>query len=61
VYKRQVKGAYSFFTLYGPLAHINGIQDPLKLFQLENLLMWRSEERKLIVDTWNKIREEVLK
>jgi hypothetical protein len=58
---REVKGAYSFFTLYGPLAHINGIQDPLKLFQLENLLMWSSEERKLIVDTWNKIREEVLK
>ncbi len=58
---RELKGAYSFFTLYAPLAHINNIQDPVTLFQAENLLVWSVEERKFIEDVWSRIREDVLK
>jgi len=58
---RELKGAYSFLTLYGPLAHINNVQDPITLFQVENLLTWSSEDRKLIVDVWSRIKDEVLK
>jgi hypothetical protein len=58
---RELKGAYSFFTLYAPLAYINNIQDPVTLFQVENLLAWNTEERKFIEDVWDKIREDILK
>lgn len=58
---RELRGAYSFFTLYAPLAYINNIQDPITIFQAENLLAWSVEERKFIEEVWGKIREEVLK
>jgi hypothetical protein len=58
---REIKGSYSFFTLYGPLAYINGIKDPLAMFQLENLIALSSEDKKLIVDVWSRVRKEIVK
>ncbi|MEM1843100.1 MAG: hypothetical protein QXD75_01040 [Desulfurococcaceae archaeon] len=56
---RNVKGAYSFISVYAPLAYLNGVNNFFELFQLENLLQWSSEERRLLEEAWLKVEEDI--
>lgn len=53
---RNTKGAHSFLTVYAPLAYLNNIRDYYEIFQLENLLQWSSEDRKVIDEAWEHIK-----
>lgn len=56
---RRITGALSFLMLYAPLAHINGVKDYSRLFQVENLVKWSPREEKLIADAWESIRSGI--
>jgi len=58
---REVKGAISYLTLYAPLAYVNGINEHLQMFQLENIIKWSNDEEMLIRHAWETIMNSVLK
>ncbi|MEM4717538.1 MAG: DUF4910 domain-containing protein [Desulfurococcaceae archaeon] len=55
----NTKGGYSYLAVYAPLAYLSNIREFDKIFQLENLLKWSSEEKKLIDETWEIIRSRL--
>ncbi|MEM4953409.1 MAG: DUF4910 domain-containing protein [Desulfurococcaceae archaeon] len=56
---RNIKGAHSFITVYAPLAHLHGIKDYVEIFQVENLLHWTSEEKQVILEAVDIIKEKL--
>lgn len=56
---RNIKGAHSFLTVYAPLAYVNNISDYFETFQLENLIEWSIEDRKLIDEAWERIKAKL--
>lgn len=55
----NTKGAYSYLAVYAPLAYLNNIREFDTIFQLENLLEWSNEEKKLIDETWEIIKSMI--
>lgn len=56
---RNIKGGHSLITVYAPLAHLHGVKDYLELFQVENMLHWTSEEKQVISEATDIIREKL--
>jgi len=56
---RGIKGAATYLSVYAPLAYVNNITNSLELFQLENLILWSNEEKRIIQDAWLVISSEV--
>ncbi len=54
---RSIKGAHTYISVYAPLAKSLGVENPVELFQLENILSWSSEEKQLVLKAWSLIDE----
>ncbi|MEM1732386.1 MAG: peptidase [Desulfurococcaceae archaeon] len=60
---KNIRGSFTFLSLYAPLAYLNGIgeKDIFEMFQLENLIRWRDEEKTLIEYAWSVIKDKYMK
>ncbi|WP_440059776.1 M28 family peptidase [Thermogladius sp. 4427co] len=53
---RGIKGAFSYLTVYAPIAEANGVRDHLQRFISEELLTWDKETVKTVSELWEKLR-----
>jgi hypothetical protein len=56
---RKIKGAYSYLTVYAPVAESIGLKDHLDRFVREGLVEWSKEETETISKVWNELKAVV--
>lgn len=57
---RNIKGAFTYLSVYAPLAYYIDLRNSIEVFQLENLLQWSRGERELVEETWGLIRGDLM-
>ncbi|MET1159599.1 MAG: aminopeptidase [Thermoprotei archaeon] len=56
---RKINNALTYLEVYAPLAEILDIKDHVKRFKAESLVKWRRREEKIVVDAWERIKNEL--
>ena len=56
---RKIKGAYSYLTVYAPVAESIGLKDHLDRFVREGLVEWGKEEAETVAKVWDELKAVV--